>query len=107
MVVLSIGIFGAALRGLQKFSDNLLIPIFILRGMKPWKFGYSSYKRRQIKKYVSQSTFSLDTLPSGYGYRIDERIIEYPWLFSRLLDKPERILDAGSVLNYEYLVGNG
>ncbi len=40
-------------------------------------------------------------LPAGFGDILDERIVEYPWLFSRLKEvKDLDILDAGSVLNF-------
>lgn len=41
-------------------------------------------------------------LPAGLGAGFDERVVEYPWLFSRGLSG--RVLDAGSVLNHQYLV---
>lgn len=41
-------------------------------------------------------------LPPGLGAGFDERVVEYPWLFSRGLSG--RVLDAGSVLNHRYLV---
>lgn len=50
---------------------------------------------------------SVHSEPHGrYGYDdagLDERVVEYPWLFERLAAlKPDgRVLDAGSVLNYE------
>jgi SAM-dependent methyltransferase len=41
-------------------------------------------------------------LPGGLGAGFDERVVEYPWLFSRGLSG--RVLDAGSVLNHRHLV---
>jgi len=47
--------------------------------------------------------FSGDApLPPGLGAGFDERVVEYPWLFSRRL--AGRVLDAGSVLNHQHLV---
>ncbi|MDA3790734.1 MAG: hypothetical protein PF503_19850 [Desulfobacula sp.] len=43
-------------------------------------------------------------VPKGYGRNLDERVIEYPWIYSRLSNKVNSILDAGSSLNYEYLL---
>src|SRR5262249_54369575 len=37
---------------------------------------------------------------------IDERIVEYPWLFSRLPDGPGKLLDAGSILNHHFAVSH-
>lgn len=41
-------------------------------------------------------------LPPGLGFGFDERVVEYPWLFSRGLSG--RVLDAGSVLNHRHVV---
>ena len=44
------------------------------------------------------------TLPPNYGFRLDERIIEFPWVLSRLTLGRALLLDAGSALNYGYLL---
>ncbi len=41
-------------------------------------------------------------LPPGLGAAFDERVVEYPWLFSRGLSG--RVLDAGSVLNHQHIL---
>lgn len=42
-------------------------------------------------------------LPDGYGVGFDERVVEYPWVFSRL--QPEGlIVDAGSTFNKQRLL---
>ncbi|MBR0779033.1 methyltransferase domain-containing protein [Bradyrhizobium diazoefficiens] len=45
-------------------------------------------------------------LPPAFGVALDERIVEYPWLFSRLRAVGElgKVLDAGSTLNHEYIL---
>ncbi len=78
--------------------------IFILNGRKPWGWGYHSYKRKHIEDVLQNGSFDENYLPAGYGFRIDERIIEYPWLFSRLPAGKGRLLDAGSILNYDFLL---
>jgi SAM-dependent methyltransferase len=41
-------------------------------------------------------------LPKGYGVGLDERVVEFPWLYSR---RPfGRLLDAGSTLNHEHIL---
>ena len=78
---------------------------FRIMGMRPWKRGYVEYKNKQIKKILETNLFNADMLPVGYGFRLDERIVEYPWFFSRLLQNaPGRLLDAGSVLNYDFIL---
>jgi SAM-dependent methyltransferase len=41
-------------------------------------------------------------LPAGLGAGFDERVVEYPWLFSRRLSG--HVLDAGSVLNHRHVL---
>lgn len=77
---------------------------FVRNGMKPWTKGYVEYKEREIARVIREKSFSPSELPTGYGFRLDERIVEYPWLFSRLPADPGRLLDAGSILNFEYLL---
>jgi SAM-dependent methyltransferase len=77
---------------------------FVLSGKKPWSFGYSAYKQICLEKIIASGNFDADSLASGYGFRVDERIIEYPWFLSRLPAGDGRLLDAGSILNYDYLL---
>ena len=41
-------------------------------------------------------------LPEGLGVGYDERVVEYPWLFSRGVRG--KVLDAGSVLNHRHVL---
>jgi SAM-dependent methyltransferase len=77
---------------------------FVRNGMKPWKTGYLEYKDDEIARVLRDGSFSADELPAGYGFRLDERIIEYPWLFSRLPMGEGWLLDAGSTLNFQFLL---
>lgn len=69
---------------------------------KPWSAGYSFYKYSFIKNILENNlqVFQSKSLPVKYGFRLDERAVEYPWFFSRLKDKEKVILDAGSSLNH-------
>jgi hypothetical protein len=73
-------------------------------GMKPWSKGYNEYKLHEIARVLGADGFPADKLPPGHGFRLDERIVEYPWLFSRLPPGPGVLLDAGSILNFEILL---
>lgn len=78
--------------------------------------GYSEYKELVLRRRLWSAAFLgrfLDhrELPKGYGRRLDERVVEYPWLFARLgRAGPEcngrrgRLLDAGSALNHAFLL---
>ena len=74
---------------------------FARAGMKPWTKGYVEHKDREIERVLRDGGFSSESLPPGFGFRLDERIVEYPWLFSRLPSGPGTLLDAGSVLNHD------
>lgn len=78
-----------------------LYPLF---GMKPWRIGYAPFKFLSIRRAISEGILSGGVLPRGYGFRLDERIVEYPWFFSRLPSREGNLLDAGSVLNYDFLL---
>jgi SAM-dependent methyltransferase len=90
----------------SEISVDFFSKYFTFSGMKPWKFGYSGYKRKTISKYIENNIFNLSDWPSNYGYRIDERVVELPWLFSKLTCNPETLFDAGSVLNHLYILRN-
>jgi SAM-dependent methyltransferase len=77
---------------------------FIRNGMKPWKTGYIEYKNDEIARVLREGSFCGNQLSPGYGFRLDERVIEYPWLFSRLPMHEGQVLDAGSTLNFEFLL---
>ena len=72
--------------------------------MRPWTRGYVEFKLHEIARVLRRGDFRADQLPAGYGFRLDERIVEYPWFFSRLPAAPGLLLDAGSILNFEFLL---
>lgn len=81
------------------------------KGKIPWTTGYSEYKEIFIRDVLDRNDLlkrfrMSQSLPDRYGYRIDERAVEYPWFFSRLNIENRLLLDAGSALNFEYLLFN-
>ena len=91
---------------IKKIIEFIEFTIFVLSGKKPWKLGYSVYKKREIIAHITSGDFNTNLLKKGYGYRLDERVIEYPWLFSRLASGKGNLLDAGSALNFDFLLNN-
>lgn len=77
---------------------------------RPWREGYYEYREKCLSEAVVDQTL-LDTLaadrplPAGYAYRLDARLIEIPWVLSRVrkLDSG-RFLDAGSAFNYDFVL---
>lgn len=83
--------------------------VYVLRGRVPGTSGYRSHRQRVISFVLSDPEL-VDrfrhnrALPHHYGRRLDERVVEYPWLFSRLASEPGLMLDAGACLNHPYLL---
>ena len=90
---------------LQANLHHLKSRIFLINGRKPYARGYLSYRHLRLKEYLDGG-FPSGQLPAGWGLWLDERSVEYPWFFSRLPDTPGRLLDAGSVLNFDYVLAH-
>lgn len=74
---------------------------------RPWRLGYSEYRERFLTHALRDdsllATFREERpLPRTYGRRLDARVVEVPWVLSRLPRTSSTILDAGSSLNYEH-----
>ncbi len=95
MAVLKNLVYGSFLR-------EIFTGIYRWRGGMPWSFGYSFYKYAYIRRVIEKKldVFKAPRLPEDYGSGLDERCVEYPWVFARLKDSDRRILDAGSSLNH-------
>lgn len=84
---------------------------YLASGRRPWTTGYEEYKQRAIRSALNDDALLAQFRMSGelapqYGYRIDERIIEYPWVLSRLEEGGRGfLLDAGSTLAHPFLQG--
>ncbi len=75
----------------------------------PWQTGYHEYRVEYLANVLSDeemlSLFNDDKrLPEGYGYRLDARVVEIPWVLSRLDKSIVKILDAGSSLNHDFIL---
>jgi SAM-dependent methyltransferase len=73
----------------------------------PWTFDYLDRHTRFLTTMLDAPE-AVDLfrrraqLPDGYGIGLDERVVEYPWVFSH--GPFGRLLDAGSVLNHEHVL---
>jgi hypothetical protein len=94
------------LRRGKRLVEAAAQPWFHLRGCPPHGFGYFWHKQHEIERVLKAGTFNDQKLASGYGRGIDERIVEYPWLLSRLPKNSGRLLDAGSSLNHRFLLNS-
>ena len=99
----------ALMSGSPEVPSSSLIKQYLEDGRIPWNVGYKEYHLQQIEQALNSPAllncfYERQILPPGYGYRLDERIVEYPWVFSRSADWGSRILDAGSTLNKPLLL---
>jgi SAM-dependent methyltransferase len=83
---------------------------FFINGQIPWSEGYVLHKEESIFKNISDiailDKFLKKAIPKNYGFRLDERIVEYPWIFANLRKGKTIFLDAGSTFNFDYLLTN-
>lgn len=91
---------------IENFLNKIKIFLYIIGGRKPFSKGFTAYKEKTLKQILSESNFNIHQIKPGYGFRLDERIIEYPWLFSRLPLQEGKLLDAGSVLNFDFILSH-
>jgi len=87
------------------------IEAYIKGGRKPWSRGYNLSKFNFIASVLNNEDMmrrfqNLSLLPSSYGSRYDERVVEYPWTLARLSAQAGNLLDAGSVFNFKDIIEN-
>src|SRR4051812_27689912 len=89
-------------RRIDKFLESKRIP---------WTIGYEDYKWKRITEIINDENvlemFRDDKpLDPGYAIGIDERLVEYPFVFSKLRKEKTVLLDAGSTFNFPSIVSN-
>jgi SAM-dependent methyltransferase len=77
---------------------------------RPWRFGYGVYRNKYLGDIIYDASkleifLKLLPLPPGYGFRLDARMVEIPWALARVAEQTGRLLDAGSSLNHEVVLG--
>jgi hypothetical protein len=96
-------------------TDQQNLNCYLNKGRIPWSKGYGAYKDNYISEALANqevlSAFSdlnqqKIPLPEQYGYGLDERCVEYPWLIANLPDNCKNILDAGSALNHQHVLSH-
>lgn len=93
----------------RKVTQSSDVEKYLKSGRTPWSPGYKPYRYGQLSAIPADAKLleafgRNEPLPSGYGIGLDERIVEYPWLLSRMRDSESLVLDGGSVLNYPFLL---
>lgn len=77
-------------------------------GCIPWSNGYHEHKWQEIEKTLGNpeiiEKFNIFKGIAEFGVGIDERIIEYPWIFANLSKGAKTLLDAGSTFNHKIII---
>lgn len=89
---------------LQSLRARTDYKTFLARGNPPWTAGYEQHKVAAITAAVNDARYDPSRLPPRYGWRLDERVVEYPWFMAKLPTGGGRLLDAGSTLNHPYIL---
>lgn len=101
---------------LQSLRSNPKQPVknklqeYYASGRRPFSPGYDTYRAQIIQTTLQDGKLMQDfrshaSLPAGYGQYVDERVVEYPWLLSRLENGDGKVLlDAGSTLNNQIIL---
>jgi SAM-dependent methyltransferase len=89
-------------------AADVLVQQYLDGGRVPWSTGYGEYRLRRVLEVLAERPLleafrHHGTLPDGFGQRLDERVVEYPWVLSRHASWGPLVLDAGSTLNYPEL----
>jgi len=82
---------------------------YIQSDRRPWSTGYLDYKMQVLRSVLTDPDLmrrfrDCEALPTGFAPRLDARLIEIPWLLSRLGEAPATMLDAGSALNHRLVL---
>jgi SAM-dependent methyltransferase len=90
---------------LQPTVQRLKSGVFQRYSRRPFGRGYLAYRQLHLPECI-HSALPNGPLPDDWGLWLDERAVEYPWFFSHLPSAEGKLLDAGSVLNYDYVLSH-
>lgn len=95
--------FGMTGGGIQK---RAAVPASLPEApVEPWTPEYAERHRDFVSAVLDDPSLLMvfkaeGNLPDGYGVGFDERVVEFPWIFTR--EVHGRMLDAGSALNHAH-----
>jgi SAM-dependent methyltransferase len=75
----------------------------------PFSQGYSVFRNQFIHATLTNPSLiemfrQKKKLPDNFGFGLDERCVEYAFAFSHMPASPDYVLDAGSVLNHDFIL---
>jgi SAM-dependent methyltransferase len=96
-------------RATKEFINKLALNAYLRSDRRPWRLGYGAYRNKYLAESISDPSIleiflKSKSLPPGYGFRLDARLVEIPWVLARVANRSGRLLDAGSSLNYDFVL---
>lgn len=90
-------------------ANRRQLETYLAGDRRPWSPGYNQHKFQTLEAVLNDAELLAGfragrPLPAGYGYRLDARVIEIPWVLARLAESQGQILDAGASLNHGVVV---
>jgi SAM-dependent methyltransferase len=104
-----IGLDSRLKRAAIEFMDRRALNNYLKSDRRPWRYGYSVYRNKYLADVIRDASI-LETfhqtraLPAGYGFRLDARVVEIPWVLGHVEKRTGRLLDAGSSLNFDFVL---
>ena len=91
------------------FIEWCALKNYLRSDRRPWRLGYYAYRNKYLSDSISNpSTLEIflksKSLPPGYGFRLDARVVEIPLVLARVASRSGRLLDSGSSLNYDFVL---
>lgn len=90
------------------YKQQTLLRKYFEKGQIPWSDGYQVHKEKSIIDIIynneSLRKFYNNENVEKFGFRLDERIVEYPWIFSNIENGKLKLLDAGSTFNFQFIL---
>jgi len=98
-----------AVHTLSRLLTARRVSLYLKSDRRPWRPGYAEYRAKYLGAAIENNAL-LDTflqgnrLPERYGFRLDARVVEIPWVLARVAQRTGRLLDAGSSLNNDIVL---
>lgn len=99
------------IKELKQYISPIRKLVYASTGKRPWSYGYNDSRWAFIEHSINNAELlkqvSSGQLPEHFGVGFDERVAEYPWIFSRLSKREKvEILDAGSTFNFPEIISH-
>ena len=96
-------------RAVVRLMERRDLDNYLKSDRRPWRRGYALYRNNYLRDVIYDFSAlerfrKLKPLPAGYGFRLDARLVEIPWVLGHLEKESGRFLDAGSSLNADFVL---